>query len=192
MDDDSAASRSVHLTDPRAMRALAHPTRLRILGDLRARGPQTVGALSELLDEAPGSVSYHLGTLARHGFVAEAPELARDRRERWWRAAHESTRWEPLELLDDPERRTAMEALQRTVLARYVEELEGYLHRQAALPAEWVAAATISDAVLHLTSDQLAQLRDELHALAQRWQEVSDAGAPGAEDVSLLYQAFRR
>ena len=192
MDDDPSAPASVHLTDPRAMRALAHPTRLRLLGELRTRGPQTVGALSELLDEAPGSISYHLGTLARHGFVVEAPELARDRRERWWRAAHRSTQWRPLELLADPERRAAMEVLQRTVLARYVEELEGYLQRQPVLPAEWVAAATMSDAVLHLTSDQLAELRDELHALAERWQERSDAAAPGAEDVALQYQAFRR
>ena len=186
------ADRSLHLTDPRAMRALAHPTRLRVLGELRVRGPQTVGGLSDLLDEAPGSVSYHLGTLAKHGFVVEAPELARDRRERWWRAAHESTRWSASELLGDPERRAAMEVLQRTVLGRYVEQLEDYLHRQPALPQEWVGAATISDAVLHLTADQLAELRDELHALAARWQQRSDAGAPGAHDVVLQYQAFRR
>ena len=160
MDDDRDPSASVHLTDPRAMRALAHPTRLRLLGELRTRGPQTVGVLSELVDEAPGTVSYHLGTLAKHGFVADAPELARDRRESWWRAVHRSTSWEPLELLADPERRAAMEVLQRTVLAGYAEQLEGYLHRQSTLPPEWVAAATMSDAVLHLTSDQLGQLRD--------------------------------
>ena len=195
MNDDREPPASVHVSDPRALRALAHPTRLRLLGELRTRGPQTVGALSELVDEAPGSISYHLGTLAKHGFVVQAPELARDRRERWWRAAHRSTTWTPLELLDDPERRAAMEVLQRTVLARYAQELEAYLHRQPTLPPEWVAAATISDAVLHLTSDQLAELREELHALARRWQERSDAGgpeAPGAHDVALQYQAFRR
>lgn len=62
-----------HLTDPRAMRALAHPTRLRLLGELRVRGPRTVGMLSDAIDEAVGSVSYHLGKLAEHGFVEEAP-----------------------------------------------------------------------------------------------------------------------
>ena len=38
---DGTGNRRV--SDPRAMRALAHPTRLRLLGELRLRGPQTVG-----------------------------------------------------------------------------------------------------------------------------------------------------
>ena len=63
------------------MRALAHPTRLRLLGELRVRGPQTVGMLSDIVDDAVGSVSYHVSKLAEHGFVVEAPELARNRRE---------------------------------------------------------------------------------------------------------------
>ncbi|MFD6716591.1 helix-turn-helix domain-containing protein, partial [Micromonospora chalcea] len=79
---DGTGNRRV--SDPRAMRALAHPTRLRLLGELRLRGPQTVGMLSERTGEAVGSVSYHVGKLAEHGFVTEAPDLARDRRERWW------------------------------------------------------------------------------------------------------------
>ncbi|MFD6666158.1 helix-turn-helix domain-containing protein, partial [Micromonospora chalcea] len=78
---DGTGNRRV--SDPRAMRALAHPTRLRLLGELRLRGPQTVGMLSERTGEAVGSVSYHVGKLAEHGFVTEAPDLARDRRERW-------------------------------------------------------------------------------------------------------------
>ena len=56
-------------------------------------GPQSVGALAEATGAASGSVSYHLVTLAKHGFVVPAPELERDGRERWWRAAHEMTSW---------------------------------------------------------------------------------------------------
>jgi DNA-binding transcriptional ArsR family regulator len=181
----------IHLSDPRAMRALAHPTRLRLLGELRARGPQNVGMLGDIVDEAPGSVSYHLSTLAKHGFVEEAPELAPNGRERWWRAAHARTVWDPLELLERPELRAAGEMLQRTILRRWFQKLETYLDLQPMLDADWVRAAAGSDAILHLTVDELAELRDELEALATRWAARGDRDREGTAQVTLLYHAFR-
>jgi len=188
----SEPTRAVHLTDPRAMRALAHGTRLRLLGELRARGPQSVGMLSDLLDEAVGSVSYHLGKLAEHGFVLEAPECARNRRERWWRAAHDRTVWEPIEALDDPERKAASDLLRRAVLQRYTERLQAYLDAEATFGPQWIRGTTSSDSTLHLTSDELAELRGELEALTARWEARSDPGRPGAERVALVYHAFRQ
>lgn len=188
----SEAPRTLQLTDPRAMRALAHPLRLRLLGELRMRGPQSVGMLSEVVDEAPASVSYHLSTLATHGFIEPAPEHARDRRERWWRAAHDFTSWEPLETLDDPERQAASDLLRRAILQRYLASLEGYLATEPTLPREWVAGTANSDAFLHLTAAELGELRDDLEQLAARWRERSDATRTEARPVSLIYHAFRR
>ncbi|WP_212817897.1 winged helix-turn-helix domain-containing protein [Polymorphospora rubra] len=185
-------SRTVHLTDPRAMRALAHPTRLQLLGELRTRGPQTVGMLSEIVDEAVGSVSYHLGKLASFGFVEEVPELARDRRERWWRAAHERTTFKPVEVLDNPERRAALDSFRRSVLRRYVEVLERYLESEATLAPAWVAGATSSDTQVHLTSDELMELQADLKALGDRWEARGVAGRAGTEPVTLMFHAFRR
>ncbi|MER7459048.1 helix-turn-helix domain-containing protein [Micromonospora sp. NPDC126480] len=182
---------TLHLTDPRAMRALAHPTRLRLLGELRTRGPQSVGMLSELVDEAVGSVSYHLGKLAEHGFVREAPECARSRRERWWRASHARTAWEPLEVLDDPERKAASDLLRRAVLQRYVERLQAYLDAEAGFEPEWVRGTASSDSLFHLTSDDLVELRADLEALAARWAARSDPGRAGSRPVALIYHAFR-
>ncbi|WP_434742147.1 helix-turn-helix domain-containing protein [Micromonospora sp. SH-82] len=187
----SEPSPALHLTDPRAMRALAHPTRLRLLGELRARGPQTVGMLSDLVDEAVGSVSYHLGKLAEHGFVVQAPELARTRRERWWKAAHSRTTWEPLETLDDPERKAASDLLRRAVLQRYADRLQAYLDTEATLEARWVEGTTSGDNLLHLTSDELVELRADVEALAARWEARSDPERAGAERVALIYHAFR-
>lgn len=185
-------ARDLHLTDPTAMRALAHPLRLRLLGELRVRGPQTVGMLAAVVDEAAGSVSHHMGVLARHGFVEVAPELARDRRERWWRAAHERTQWEPLEVLADPERRAASDVLRRAVFTRYLQSLEAHLEQEPALPAEWVRSTASGDAILHLTADELAELREDLEEFVEHWQSRSDATRPQAEPVSLIYHAFRR
>lgn len=186
------SDRILRLTDPKAMRALAHPLRLRLLGELRLAGASTVGMLSETVDEAPANVSYHLSTLARHGFVVEVPERARDRRERWWAAAHDVTSWEPADALDDPEKQSASAALRRTILARYQERLEAYLELEPQLERDWVRGTSSSDSNLHLTSTELQELRAELEALAARWAERSDPDREGAEAVTLIYHAFRR
>lgn len=148
--------------------------------------------LCDIVDEPAGSVSYHIGKLASFGFVEEAPELARDRRERWWRAAHARTAWEPLEVLDDPERRAASDVLRRAVLQRYLEGLEGYLQAEASMEREWVRGTASSDTFLHLSSDELVELRAELEALAARWEARSDPDRADAAGVTLIYHAFRR
>lgn len=181
----------ISLDDPRAMRALAHPTRLKLLGELRARGAQNVRTLSSLVDEAPNSVSYHLRTLAKYGFVAEAPELAPDARERWWRAVHQRTVWGPAALEESPELRVAGEALQRSVVRRWHDKLADYVDREATLDPEWVRAAVSSDAILYLTAAELAELRDELKAVAARWESRSDRAREDAAQVTMLYHAFR-
>ena len=178
--------------DPGAMRALAHPVRMRLLGDLRSRGPQPVGALAQRFGLAPGSASYHLRTLAAHGFVVEAPELARDGRERWWRAAAELTSWDPAAAQGDPERWAALGALRRVVLRGYVETLEAALEAEAELPREWVAASFQGDDRLDLTVTELAELRAELTALFDRWHARSDRDRPGAESVWVMGHAFRQ
>lgn len=181
----------VKLDDPRAMRALAHPTRLRILGELRVHGPQNVGMLSDLIDEAPGSISYHLSTLAKYGLVEEAPERAANGRERWWRAVHQRTVWDPVSLAKDPEMRIAGEMMQRTILRRWFDKLERYVEAEATLERDWVEAAASSDTLLFLTAEELAELRDELESLAARWEARSDIKRDGAAQVTMLYHAFR-
>lgn len=174
------------------MRALAHPVRLRLLAELRMRGPQTVGMLGATLGEAPGSISYHVGKLAEFGFVEAAPELARDRRERWWRAAHRQTSWEASTSLDDPEQRDAEQTLRREVLRGHAASLETYLRQEATLDPQWVRGAVSGDAFLHLTSDELAELRADLEELDERWQARGLPGRAGTEVVTLIYHAFRR
>ena len=149
----AARSRTIDLHDAGPMRALAHPLRLRILGLLRSGGPQSVGMLAEATGVASGSVSYHLSTLAKHGFVAPAPEFERDGRERWWQAAHEMTTLRSEEFIDDPERREAAEAMRRTVLDSYHRELVDALNAEIDLEPEWVAASDSSDGAAHLSAE---------------------------------------
>ncbi|MEU1971142.1 metalloregulator ArsR/SmtB family transcription factor [Microbacterium sp. NPDC019599] len=185
--------REIHVEDPSALRAMAHPLRLKILGMLRSDGPLTVGALGERLGAASGSISYHLATLERHGFVEQAPELARDGRERWWRASAEVTSYDPAQLQADPAQREAGFAFRRAIVHGYAAEQLAYLDAEAGLPAEWIGAATASDDLLWLTAGELAELRDELEALGRRWHDrAGDRTRAGSQPVRIMYTAFRR
>src|SRR3954470_8818921 len=74
-----------------ALRLLTHPLRRRMEQELR-KGPVTATSLAKALGESSGLTSYHLRELAKHGFVAEVPELARGR-ERWWRSVPRDRRF---------------------------------------------------------------------------------------------------
>src|SRR5215469_2376054 len=60
------------ITDPQALRALAHPLRLQLLEELAISGPATATELGERVGESPANCSWHLRQLARYGFVEEA------------------------------------------------------------------------------------------------------------------------
>jgi DNA-binding transcriptional ArsR family regulator len=70
------------------LRALAHPLRQRILWELSVRNYARATDLAGILGEPANSVSYHLRALAKADAVEEAPEFARDSRDRVWRLAH--------------------------------------------------------------------------------------------------------
>lgn len=183
---------SIDLHDAGPMRALAHPLRLKILGLLRVDGPQSVGRLAEATGAASGSVSYHLQTLAKHGFIVPAPELERDGRERWWRAAHQMTSWRTEEFLDDPERREASDAMRRAVLDTYHSELLEALDAEHALEPEWIAASDSSDGSAQLTLDEFQELTADLAAVREKWWAKGREAGPGTRPVRWITHTFPR
>lgn len=68
-----------------ALRAIGHPVRLDILQVLRHIDHARAKDIGEKLGVAANAVSYHLRILARAGLIEEAPEHARDKRDRVWR-----------------------------------------------------------------------------------------------------------
>ena len=184
------------LTSAASMRVLAHPTRLRLLGLLRERGPQTAAQLGDVVDEAPGTISYHLGKLASIALIEPAAAQSTDQRERWWKATTLLTSWEPADLLDDPDKLAASSTLQKSIAQAYAAHFTDYIDVAPALPREWVAAGASSDRSLRLTVTELSALRAELEALVDRWLDTSAAHDPatadGAEPVVVVYQAYRR
>lgn len=160
---------TVRIRDAGTLRALANPLRLRILGELRRGGPATVGALARTTGTAVGSVSFHLRTLAEHGFVTEVPELARDRRERWWRATAASTSWTTAQFQGTDDDRAALAELERTVLRGQLAMAEEALDQRHEIAPEWVEAGYYGDDRLELTLPEAEQLKAELGDVLERW-----------------------
>ena len=93
--DDGGKAREptvTRLTDPRALRAYAHPVRMRLMGLLRTEGPLTATRAADLLGESSGTCSFHLRQLAKYGLVEEAE--GGTGREKPWRATTTSTAWD--------------------------------------------------------------------------------------------------
>lgn len=72
------------------LRALAHPLRMQLLQRVGSRGRARAADLAADLGIPANSVSYHLRILAKGGAIVEAPEAARDKRDRVWKLAQQS------------------------------------------------------------------------------------------------------
>lgn len=178
--------------DAKTLRGVAHPLRLRLLGSLRHEGPQTATQLAARFGESSASTSYHLRTLAAHGFVADAPELGRGR-ERFWRAVHRST-WFETPDQDAPERELG-EAYLRTVARLYADNVEQSINELADWPQEWVQASNMSDTTIHLSAAEAQQLSDDMMALLARYRkQAAERGDGESERVAMTtqFQIFPR
>jgi DNA-binding transcriptional ArsR family regulator len=188
-DDDLFAGRGIELTDPRAIRAYAHPVRLRLLGLLRRHGPMTATQAAARLGESSGTASFHLRQLAKYGFCEEAG--GGKGREKPWRATALFTSWSTS--LDDAERTEAEGALNSVVLQLYVEQITRWFADRAGDPPEWQQAAGFGDLSVPLTPGELEQLRRDVEALVRPYlpRITGDAEAPeGARAVKLLHFEF--
>jgi DNA-binding transcriptional ArsR family regulator len=174
--------------DARTLRAIAHPLRMRILGLLRTEGPATATSLAARLGESSGTTSWHLRQLAEHGFIKEDPELG-NRRDRWWRAAHDFTRVRSERFLDDPENAGAVAAFLYEALGFHYRNATNFVGQLQSWGREWVEAADISDFQLSLTAPELAELHRELHEVVGRYDRDPE---PEDTAVSVQLQLFPR
>ncbi|MGZ9810766.1 winged helix-turn-helix domain-containing protein [Pseudoroseicyclus sp. H15] len=177
---------------PEALKALSHGDRLKMLGILRLEGPQTASGLAAQLGLNSGATSYHLRQLAKHGYIEEATELG-NARDRWWRAAHDSTWTEDNAPSGTPEAE-AMGGYISTVVERQVEMLFAGLQAHAGLPTEWRRASTASDGTYWLTAEQAQELTDKLNDELIRMQAttppITGPGPEGARRFTVQLHAF--
>jgi DNA-binding transcriptional ArsR family regulator len=175
------------LRDPAALRALAHPLRLKILEALAVHGPATATELSDRVDESPANCSWHLRQLARYGFIEETG--GGTGRQRPWRLVPGGTTWADRDEPDDRELARAGDATTEVLLDREYAALRHWLAQRRTAPVEWRDAAYLGQSIAFLTPEELTGLGEELLAILLRYQDrLTDPAQrpPGARPVRLV------
>jgi Helix-turn-helix domain len=178
------------LTDPRALRAYAHPVRMKLVGLLRTEGPLTATRAGELLGESSGTCSFHLRQLAKYGLVEEAG--GGTGREKPWRATTTSTDWDATGD-GTPEGAAATGLLSSFVAEQYFEQLARWLEASPGEPEEWRQAAMLGDRILYVTPAELEELNGRVREVLDEYFERlvrPELRPPGARQVSWLSIAF--
>jgi len=190
MDEEQVTGRSItRLDNATALRAYAHPVRMKLILALRTRGPLTATQAGRLLGESSGTCSFHLRQLAKYGLVEETGEGTG--REKPWRATTTSTNWDSVQ--QTPEATAAASQLSEVLAESYFAALMRWLEVRSGESEEWQRAAFIGDRVLWVTADELAQIGRELSAIVDRYFERQvnpELRPPGARLATYLHLGF--
>ncbi|MEV6038558.1 winged helix-turn-helix domain-containing protein [Nonomuraea sp. NPDC052116] len=176
------------ISDPRVLKAISHPLRVRLLGLLRLDGPATASELGRKVGESSGSTSYHLRELFKFGLIEEDDDRS-DGRERRWRARHRYTSWDAGELSDTAEGREAVRIMhlrQGEFVGRVMEEfdLDGWSR-------DWAEVAGMSDHIVSLPPAGVREFNDRAEELL-RDLVAKYAGDPEARQVNAWHGAVPR
>lgn len=175
-----------------AMRALAHPLRLRILDELSINGPLTASGLGERLAESSGATSYHLRQLEKHGLVREVTAKG-NARERWWeRPPGSMSTPEPEEFPPGSAERLATQLIEN----EWNRSREAHFHEflnegRNVFSQEWIDATSVDTTNLRLTPEQLHQLVVDLDVVL--WKHIDaykTTPTAGSRPVQIHLNAF--
>ena len=172
------------IDDPRTLRAIAHPVRMRILELFESKKSQRAADVAEALGIPANQASFHLRQLAKYGLIVEAPAEARDGRDRVWKLTSETINIETSTLAGMPGGRAAVDAFR--------QQWVGQVHRQIDKVAEYSASGddrmvALRGMDLRLTRAQAKALMDDIADLVERHREATPADdAVPFELVALL------
>ncbi|GAA4058424.1 ArsR/SmtB family transcription factor [Nonomuraea soli] len=181
------------LSDPKAMRALAHPARLAMLNHLAVVGTATATELAEVVGVSPSAASYHMRMLEKYGFAADAPARS-DGRERVWK--HHSA---GITLSHEPgepgETRAARDLLVDAIWSDAEREARRALAQVEQTSEEWRGATVFARSTLIVTAEELKGLTEEIEKLVEPFLAKHRQGGKrpeGAQVAEAQYRLFPR
>jgi hypothetical protein len=171
--------------DPMALRALAHPLRWKLIDVIGTEGSATATRCAEAVGESVASCSYHLGILAKYGYIELVPD--QPGREKPWRLIS----WRQDLLPDglDTEGALVAEAAMEAFLDHEFARTKHRLRRRSVEPEEWRDASRIAGMTTWMTSDELHEVSDQLMEIMTSFEErLTDPAArpEGARQVRLF------
>lgn len=157
------------LTDPVAMRALAHPLRLKLLRELSLDGPATATQLAKRAGASVASAAYHLQQLAKYGFIEDAdpPERGRDRP---WRVRARGVQWSA-----GTEQSSEFVAASRLLREQFTTEalssLNDYWRTEDDHSPEWQETAFVLADSAHMSPHDVQEFNEQLRTLIARFRD---------------------
>ncbi len=180
--------KKVEITDPKAIRALAHAARLEVISELYSTQlSRTATELAQQTGLTPSAMSYHLRALQKWGIV-EPAETAGDARERRWKAAGTDFTINSGGGAAGPDFAVVdleLQAFRRRANAYAKTRDEERRRGDAAEPPSAVVLAT---ELLYLTPGQCSELTEKVFELLRSYQlEDPRKIPPGAERIATMW-----
>ncbi|MFG1623370.1 ArsR/SmtB family transcription factor [Kribbella sp. NPDC049227] len=175
------------ITDPQAMRALAHPVRLAALSWLQRNGPATATQLSEHVGASPSVTSWHLRHLANFGLVVDGPppDGGSDRRQRWWSAVSRGFRYE---MPDTPEGAEAGRLLRTEMINQSLEAVQQWLaETEPGLEPGWSRVAGSANTRLVITPAEAEAIESAIEQLLAPYVQRRNEGETPPDAGSVRY-----
>ena len=176
--EKDAADDAVILSDPKAIRALAHGVRLQVIEELFDSDDSfTATELGRKFGLTPSAMSYHLRSLERWGLVRRA-EGHGDGRERHWRSAGSHLTIDTSEASSNPAALgfVDMQINQlRERMSKHLSRQGESLHGQSLQEARRLPAT--NQGSVWLTAEQRAEVADQIWELLSRFRHTSAESA---------------
>lgn len=195
--EEAPGRREIRTLDSGALRALAHPVRVRLYDILSQQGPQTASSLAAMTGESSGSTSYHLRALAKHDLIREIPDRG-TARERWWERPTGGVSFPGPDAMRTPAGRAATQVVMGEFLDRRHEQLMRFVGTTLRDELDpWAENALITSATVSLTVEQLgevnARIQRVIDDVVDEYRidpEADPTASPDRRIVSLRAEAF--
>jgi len=152
------------LTDPRAIRAIAHEARQQVIDELYSGSVLTATEAAQICGLSPSAMSYHLRALEKWGIVVR-DGTSSDARERPWRAAARSLNIGRDDGASGASMRQAANAVIATFLTGLNKAVDAWLETDP-----HAKGASVVRGRLYLTDEEAAALSHEFDELVQRYE----------------------
>jgi predicted ArsR family transcriptional regulator len=176
------------ITDPKALRALAHPLRWQLIEILGREGTATATQCAQETGESVANCSYHLNTLAKYDYVVQAE--GGQGREKPWQLVSRGQSISDIGM--DQEGRLAVQAASSAFLDHALTQIKERSLTSHLEPEEWQHAIGFNNNTDYMTPDEVKEVETTVLALLEKYHERrtdTSLRPEGSRPVTILLSA---